>query len=160
TYALTLDCLEPPLETRGRLAALIGDAKVDAEKNAARPDLAARRSLKLPNPQKIDATAEYWILLSPGSQPNTSSVEAAKFITIDDNYEKPATGKSATTKSPAGTSPVASDNSDRASDAKLTTALAAYVTSIRAAKFPYFFPDAEATKIVLRGVLACSNITR
>jgi len=160
TYALTLDCLEPPLETRGRLAALIGDAKVDAEKNAARPDLAARRSLKLPNPQKIDATAEYWTLLSPGSQPNTSSVEAAKFITIDDNYEKPATGKSATTKSPAGTSPVASDNSDRASDAKLTTALAAYVTSIRAAKFPYFFPDAEATKIVLRGVLACSNITR
>jgi tetratricopeptide (TPR) repeat protein len=159
TYALTLDCLEPPVETRGRLAALIGDAKVDAEKNSARPDLATRHSLKLPNPQKIDATAEYWILLSPGSQPNTYSVEAAKFITIDDDYEKPATGNSVAAKSSIGNSQVDAAKSNGTSDAKLTTALAAYVPSLRAAKFPYFFPPGEATKIVLRGVLACSNIT-
>lgn len=159
TYALTLDCLEPPLETRGRLAALIGDAKVDAEKSSARPDLAARRSLKLPNPQKIDATAEYWILLSPGSQPNSASVEAAKFIAVDDDYEKPATANSATTKSSAGNSPVGSDKSDRAPDVKLQAVLTAYATSLRAAEFPYFFPAGETTKIVLRGVLACSNST-
>jgi tetratricopeptide (TPR) repeat protein len=159
TYALTLDCLEPPLETRGRLAALIGDAKVGAEKNSARPDLAARRSLKLPNPQEIDATAEYWILLSPGSQPNTSSVEAAKFIAVDDDYEKPAIGNSAGTKSSVGNSQVDTTKSNGTSDAKLQAALAANATSLRAAKFPYFFPAGEATKIVLRGVLACSNIT-
>ncbi len=148
TYALTLDCLEPPAETRGRLAALIGDAKVDAERNSARSDLSARRSLELPNPHKIDATAEYWILLSPGSQPNTSSVDAAKFIAVDDNYEKSTTGNSAAAKS------------NGTSDAKLQTALAAYATtSLRAAKFPYFFPPGEVTKIVLRGVLACSNVT-
>ncbi|MGB7023172.1 MAG: DUF3857 domain-containing protein [Candidatus Acidiferrales bacterium] len=155
-YALALDCLSPPLETRGRLAALIGDAKVDAAKDSARPDLSARRSLKLPNPQKIDATAEYWILLSPGSEPNTSSVEAAKFIAIDDDYEKPSTGNSAATNSSAGNSPVGSDKS--APDARLQAALTAYATSLRAAKFPYFFPAGETTKILLRGVLACSNI--
>jgi len=158
-YALALDCLEPPLETRGRLAALIGDAKVDAEKNSARPDLAARRSLKLPNPRKIDATAEYWILLSPGSQPNSSTVEAVKFIAIDDNYEKPTTANSAAAKSSAGNSQVDAAKSNGASDAKLQAALAAYATSLRAAKFPYFFPAGEVTKIVLRGVLACSNVT-
>ena len=156
---MTLDCLEPPLETRGRLAALIDDAKVDAEKDSGRPDLSARRSLKLPNPQKIDATAEYWILLSPGSQPNSSSVEAAKFIAIDDDYEKPATGNSAdAAKSSAGNSPVGSDKSDRAPDAKLQAALTAYATSLRAARFRYFFPAGETTKILPRGVLACSNI--
>lgn len=158
-YALALDCLEPPLETRGRLAALIGDAKVNAEKDSARPDLSARRSLKLPNPQKVDATAEYWILLSPGSQPNASSVEAAKFITIDDDYEKPAAVNSAAAKSAVGKPQADAAKSNGASDAKLQAALAAYATSLRTAKFPYFFPPGEATKIVLRGVLACSNIT-
>ena len=159
TYALTLDCLQPPIETRGRLAALIGNAKVDAEKSSVRPDLSARRSLKLPNPQKIEAAAEYWILLSPGSQPNSSSVDAAKFIAIDDDYEKPATGNSAAAKSPTGDLPVGSGKSDRAPDAKLQAVLTAYATSLRDAKFPYFFPAGETTKIVLRGVLACSNIT-
>ncbi len=158
-YALALDCPSPPVETRARLAALIGDARVDAEKNSDRPDLSARRSLKLPNPQKIDATAEYWILLSPGSQPNSSSVEAAKFIAIDDDYEKSATGNSAAAKSSIGNSPAGSDKSDRAPDAKLQAVLTAYSTSLRDAKFPYFFPAGETTKIVLRGVLACSNIT-
>lgn len=158
-YALALDCLPPLPETRTRLASLVGDAKVDAEKDSARPDLSARRSLKLPNPQKIDATAEYWILLSPGSQPNSSTVEAAKFIAIDDNYEKPATANSAAAKSSAGNSQVDAAKSNGAPDAKLQATLAAYATSLRAAKFPYFFPAGEVTKIVLRGVLACSNIT-
>ncbi|MGH9711080.1 MAG: tetratricopeptide repeat protein, partial [Candidatus Acidiferrales bacterium] len=163
-YALALDCPHPPLETRGRLAALVGDAKVEAEKDSARSDLSARRSLKLPNPQKIDATAEYWILLSPGSQPDTSSVESAKFIAIDDNYEKPAASSPTATKSSAADSHVDVTRkvvvvklSDGAFDAKLPTDLADYAALLRAATFPYSFPAGEATKIVLRGVLACSH---
>ncbi|HKV29231.1 MAG TPA: tetratricopeptide repeat protein, partial [Candidatus Acidoferrales bacterium] len=163
-YALALDCHAPPLETRGRLAALIGDSKIEAEKNSVRPDLSARRSLKLPNPQKIDATAEYWILLSPGAQPDTSSVESAKFIAIDDNYEKPALAAAIPTKSSVAGSQaeVAKQvdvGSNGAPDARLQAVLSDYAASLRAAKFPYSFPAGEATRIVLRGVLACSNLT-
>ncbi|HEV2615873.1 MAG TPA: DUF3857 domain-containing protein [Candidatus Acidoferrales bacterium] len=164
TYTLTLDCLHPPIETRGRLAALIGDSKIEAARDAARSELSARRSVKLPNPQKVDATAEYWILLSPGSQPETASVEAAKFIAVDDDYEKPETSTTPATRSSVvhthvEVATVNGAGSNGASDPKLQTALTAYATSLRAAKFPYFFPAGEAAKIVLRGVLACSNIT-
>lgn len=145
-YALALDCSNPPVETRGRLAALIGKTQVDVERDKARPDLAERRAVKLPNPQKIDATAEYWVLLSSpaaGSGAPAPSVEA-KFIAVDDDF----TGKAAP----------ANKNSKQQTNDKLGDAFRDYAGMLRAAKFPYFFPQDESGKIVLRGVLACDTL--
>jgi tetratricopeptide (TPR) repeat protein len=150
-YALALDCPNPLLETQGRLAALIGEKKIDKQREKVRPNLAARRSIALPNPQKIDATAEFWALLSfpasPGSDTSTPSVEA-KFIAIDDNFQKTPNGASG------------DESSSDKIDEKLRVAFQEYTATLRAAKFPYFFPQGESGKILLRGTLACQTISK
>lgn len=78
TYALALLCPRPLPETRGRLATLVGEKKVQAEIDSVRPELAARRTVTMPNPQKLDGTGEYWVLLGPGA-----AVADAKFISGD-----------------------------------------------------------------------------
>ncbi len=133
-YALALLCPHPLPETRGRLAALIGEKKVDAAIAAARPELAARRDVKIANPKKIAAAAEYWVLLTPGASPGSSRVEDAKFISLGENFH-------------------------RAPVEKLNDAFHSYTDSLRAAQFPYHFPSIEPAKLLLRGVLACTDLT-
>ncbi|HLW80684.1 MAG TPA: DUF3857 domain-containing protein [Candidatus Acidoferrales bacterium] len=141
TYALALTFPNPPVDMRARLVALVGEKKADTEISFAHAG--ERRTITLPNPQKIDADAEFWILLSPAASANSAPVVAdAKFISVDDNFEK--TAKSATAK-------------EKASE-KLRDAFRNYAATLRTAKFPYSFPAGESGKILLRGALACSTI--
>jgi tetratricopeptide (TPR) repeat protein len=81
TFALMLTDL--PVETRGRLATLIGEGKVDAAVEAARPALAARRAVKLANPKDLDSTAKFWVLLSNEAGVRATKIEDVKFISGD-----------------------------------------------------------------------------
>ena len=151
-YALALDCPSPPIETRGRLATLVGEKQVEQERDKARPDLAARRSIALPNPQKIDATAEFWVLISSapeassGASLSISSAEA-KFITVDDDFTpKPQTS-------------AANKNSSQQPDDKIGNTFRDYAAMLRSAKFPYSFPQGESGKILVRGILACDTLS-
>ena len=64
-YALALAAFRPLPETRGRLAALLGDdKKVDAEIAKAKPDLDALRSVSVPAIGKEAAQADFLVLLS------------------------------------------------------------------------------------------------
>lgn len=152
TYALALDCPNPPLETRGRLAALIGEKKIDAERDKVRTDLSARRSIKLPNLQKIDATGEFWVLLSstagaaPSATASNPSAEV-KFIAVDDDF---------TPKPKAG---AAHKDSSQQPNTKLGDTFHDYASMIGSAKFPYSFPQGESGKILVRGVLACDTLS-
>jgi tetratricopeptide (TPR) repeat protein len=88
-FVLALLCPNPPAGTRARLAALVGKKKVDAEIDSVRGGLAARRTVKLPNAHHLDGSAQFWILLSPGSKASRSKATAArvedvKFISGDD----------------------------------------------------------------------------
>jgi tetratricopeptide (TPR) repeat protein len=75
-YAMALAASRPPMETRQRLAALVGsDKKVDALVDQARRELAGTRTLKLGALVNESAEAEFFVLLAPGSK-----VEAVKFI--------------------------------------------------------------------------------
>jgi len=82
-YTLALALPNPPVETRGRLAALIGDKKVDAAVDAARPNVAVRRTIKLANPKNVDASAKFWVLFSPNASDSTASVDEVKFAEGD-----------------------------------------------------------------------------
>ncbi|HSL71907.1 MAG TPA: tetratricopeptide repeat protein, partial [Longimicrobiales bacterium] len=76
TYAMALAASRPPMETRQRLAALVGgDQRVDGLVEKARSELAGVRTLKLGPLVKGSAEAEFFVLLAPGPK-----VEAVKFI--------------------------------------------------------------------------------
>jgi len=77
-YAMALAARRPEPETRGRLAALVGDKKVDATIEKYRADLARDRTLKLGSPlmdNKENAEADFFVALAAGSK-----VEGVKFI--------------------------------------------------------------------------------
>ncbi len=64
-YALAMAAYRPLPETRGRLAALLGDAKkVDAEVAKVKPELDALRSVSVPGIGKEAAQADFLVLLS------------------------------------------------------------------------------------------------
>ncbi len=79
-YALALALPHPPVETRGRLAALVGEAKVDAVVEEARPALAVRRAVRLANPKSLDSTARFWVLISKEVGVRAPKIEDVKFI--------------------------------------------------------------------------------
>ncbi len=139
-YALALTYPNPPAELRPRLAALVGEKKVDAEISLARAD--QRRTITLPNAKKLDADAEFWLLLSPAASANSAAVTEAKFITVDDNFEEAGKGSAAKAK----------DGED------LTAAFNGYTAALRAAQLGYTFPAGESGKILLRAELACSTL--
>lgn len=148
-YALALTYPSPPVETRGRLAALVGEKHVDKQIDAARSS--QRRSITLPNPQKISASAEYWVLLSsstptPGAPVPAQPAADAKFITLDENPKS--------TSKPA----VPDKVTDEKNNDKLRDVFRDYASMLRNAKFPYLFPQSESGKILLRGVLSCDTI--
>jgi tetratricopeptide (TPR) repeat protein len=141
-YALALTYPDPPAETRGHLAALVGEKHVEKQIDAARS--IERRAITLPNPQRIDGSAEYWILLSPAAAGAASPAEV-KFIAVDDNPKNPS--------SPTGAT---KPTNDKTAD-QLRDALSTYAAALRTVKFPYSFPSGESGKIILRGTLACGN---
>lgn len=79
-YTLALASSSPHVESRARLAALIGsDATVDELVEKARPQLTELRTVHIKNTHDLDGVAEFWILLAPGPK-----VRGAKFITGDE----------------------------------------------------------------------------
>lgn len=136
-YALALTYSNPPVETRGRLVKLVGENRADTAISFAHTD--QRREITIANPQKLDTSGEFWVLLTAGAPlqgSNGLSVEVGdiKFISIVSDPSKPA-------------------------DAKLTAALSNYSSLLLKAKLPYRFPETQATQLILRGVLACSSAT-
>ena len=64
-YALALAGYRPVPETRGRLAALLGDdKKVDAEIDKAKPEIELLRSVRVPAVGKEAMQADFLVLLS------------------------------------------------------------------------------------------------
>jgi tetratricopeptide (TPR) repeat protein len=89
TYAMSLSGLRPALETRGRLAALVGgDTKATAVVEQHKPDLQALRTIKLGKIAPADGTADFFVVL--GSSAAGTKVEAIKFITGEEKL-KPLT---------------------------------------------------------------------
>ena len=145
-YALALTYPNAPVETRGRLLALVGEKNANAAIAFAHGD--HRRSIDLPNAQKIDGVAQFWILLTPrsgSSEPTARTVNVeAKLISIDEDAEKRLQvsfgAKNATGKSKED----------------LTAALNDYTRStLSTAEFPYSLPVGESGKILIRGTLTC-----
>lgn len=89
TYAMSLSGLRPTLETRGRLAALVGgDAKVPTAVDQHRLDLQSLRTVKLGKIAPVTGTAEFFLVLASSSA--GTAVEAAKFISGEEKL-KPLT---------------------------------------------------------------------
>jgi tetratricopeptide (TPR) repeat protein len=85
-YAMTLSGLRPPLETRGRLAALLGgDDKVAGVSAKYRDDLQATRTIPLGKVAKETGSAEFFVILAPGSP--GISVAGVKFVSGDEKLK-------------------------------------------------------------------------
>jgi len=79
-YELALATSNPMLETRGRLASLLGgENNIDQLAEHAKPQLKEARTIQIKNSHRAEGIAEFWILLSPGPK-----VRAVKFITGED----------------------------------------------------------------------------
>jgi tetratricopeptide (TPR) repeat protein len=142
-YALAMTYPNPPIETRGRLVALVGEKRADAEISSARAS--QRRCVMLPNPQKIDGAAEFWVLLSAPAAGDMAPSPDAKFIALEADSAS------------ASSSPAAAKGGDGKTADQLRDAFQNFVTTLRAAKFPYSFPEGESGKILLRGVVQCDS---
>ncbi len=89
TYAMALSGIRPTLETRARLAALVGgEAKVPAAVEQHRLALQATRTLKLGKIGQGGGTAEFFVVLTSSS--TGTKIEAAKFISGEEKL-KPLT---------------------------------------------------------------------
>jgi tetratricopeptide (TPR) repeat protein len=79
-YALALSTRRPELETRSRLAAIVGgDDKVDATVAKYRDQLQQWRTVKVTSVVKQDGKADFFVLLN-GGQTAGAVVEDAKFV--------------------------------------------------------------------------------
>jgi tetratricopeptide (TPR) repeat protein len=81
-YAMALAAQRPVPETRARLAALVGEKKVDAMVDKYRGELAGERTLKLGPLVKENAEAEFLVALAAGPK-----VEGVKFIRGSDKLK-------------------------------------------------------------------------
>lgn len=146
SYALALTYPDPPVETHGRLLTLAGEKNFAAAIAFAHGD--QRRAITLPNAQKVDAVAQFWILLTPLSDSvkppaGTITVET-KLIGVDQTAEKKLQVLSGT------------DEATGKSKEDVTAALNDYARStLSTADFPYSFPAGESGKILVRGTLTC-----
>jgi Flp pilus assembly protein TadD len=87
TYALSMSGLRPTSETRGRLAALLGDdAKVDAAVTKYKDELQKVRTIDLGKVAKETGNAEFFVLLSRGTG-STATVESVKFVSGDEKLK-------------------------------------------------------------------------
>jgi tetratricopeptide (TPR) repeat protein len=89
TYAMALSGLRPTLETRGRLAPLVGgDGKVNSAVEQHRLDLQTLRTVKLGKIAPTSGMADFFIVLA--SSPAGARVDAVKFINGEEKL-KPLT---------------------------------------------------------------------
>ncbi|HEY7353050.1 MAG TPA: DUF3857 domain-containing protein [Terriglobales bacterium] len=89
TYAMSMSGLRPALETKGRLAALVGgDAKVPKMVEQHQADLQSLRTVHLGKIAPVGGTAEFFVIVTPGS--GTATVQAAKFVSGEEKL-KPLT---------------------------------------------------------------------
>ena len=89
TYAQSLSGLRPALETKGRLAALVGgDANATKAVEQHRLDLQALRTIRLGKIAPVGGTAEFFVIVTSTS--GSTKVEAAKFISGEEKL-KPLT---------------------------------------------------------------------
>jgi tetratricopeptide (TPR) repeat protein len=81
-YAQALAATRPVPETRGRLVALAGEARVEALKIKAGEELTAQRTLKLGKllKEKEGVTAEFFLLFALAREGGRSAVEDVKFV--------------------------------------------------------------------------------
>lgn len=146
TYALALTYPNPPVETPGRLVALAGKKDAETEISFAHAD--QRRAIVLPNAQKLDAVAQFWVLLTPVSgvakpSDRNASVET-KLIGVSEMGQNSLPAVAGTKKTTAK------------SKEDMSAALNDYARStLSVAEFPYTFPAGESGKILLRGMLTC-----
>lgn len=87
-YALAMNAFRPESETRGRLAALVGEAHVNAEVEKARGELSAERTIKLGKNSGAGGHADYFVLLEPSA--NGATAVAVKFVSGDDKLKDAA----------------------------------------------------------------------
>jgi hypothetical protein len=89
TYAMSLSGLRPALETKGRLAALVGgDANATKTVEQHRADLQSLRTIHLGKIATAAGTAEFFVIVS--SSGGEAKVAAAKFISGEEKL-KPLT---------------------------------------------------------------------
>ena len=89
TYAMSLSGLRPALETKGRLAALVGgNANVPKVVDQHRLDLQTLRTIKLGRIAPVGGTAEFFVIVTSSS--GEAKVAAAKFISGEEKL-KPLT---------------------------------------------------------------------
>ncbi|MGI9101202.1 MAG: DUF3857 domain-containing protein [Terriglobales bacterium] len=82
TYAEALAAYKPLPETRGRLAALVGEKKVDALVQKAAADLTSMRTVALGSGPSEAAQADFYIVVGPGAK-----VEDTRFISGSDQLK-------------------------------------------------------------------------
>jgi tetratricopeptide (TPR) repeat protein len=89
TYAMSLSGLRPALETKGRLAALVGgDGNATKAVDQHRMDLQSLRTIKLGKIAPAAGTAEFFVIVS--SSAGATKVDAAKFVSGEEKL-KPLT---------------------------------------------------------------------
>jgi tetratricopeptide (TPR) repeat protein len=89
TYAMSLSGLRPTLETRTRLAALVGgDSKATTAVEQHKQDLQKLQTVNLGKISAVDGTADFFVVMTSSSA--GTKIESAKFITGEDKL-KPLT---------------------------------------------------------------------
>ena len=87
TYAEALSGLRPTLETRGRLASLVGgDSKVDSAIARHRLDLQGMRTIRLGKQSGVTGSADFFVLLT-SSPDGGARIDAAKFISGEEKLK-------------------------------------------------------------------------
>lgn len=154
-YALALTYPNPPLETRSRLVALAGKKDADTRISFAHAD--QRRTMTLPNKQKINGSAQFWVLLTPVSKDSKAQGGSfrieAKLVRVEPEGIILAGTPEKNLPPDAGF-----ETTTGKSKGDLSVALSDYARStLSAAAFPYSFPAGESGKILLRGMLRCAT---
>jgi tetratricopeptide (TPR) repeat protein len=86
TYAMAMSGIRPSLETRGRLAALVGgEAKVPVLIEQHKMSLQATRTLQLGKVAQAAGTAEFFVVVTSSSA--GAKIEAAKFISGEEKLK-------------------------------------------------------------------------
>jgi len=86
TYAMALSALRPTLESRGRLASLVGgDGKVASAVEKHRLDLQTLRTIKLGKPNGVSGSADFFVVLSASAR--GASIDAVKFISGEEKLK-------------------------------------------------------------------------
>lgn len=85
TYAMSLSGIRPALETKGRLATLIGDKNVPKVVEQHRTDLQALRTISLGKIAPTGGTADFFVVITSSS--GKANIEGVKFISGEEKLK-------------------------------------------------------------------------